>query len=135
MRYGAAMAVPADRRYSTDHQWIQRVGEAWRVGLTAFAQDALGDVTMVQLKLDGATIGAGDEMGEVEAFKAMTDLYMPVAAELTKVNDDVIASPSLINEDPYGAGWLCEVRVLDPGELDALLDADGYAELIGASDG
>ena len=129
------MAVPVDRRYSTDHQWIQRSGEAWRVGLTAFAQDALGEITMVQLKIDGVAIAAGDEMGEVEAFKAMTDLYMPVAAELTKINDDVLASPTLINEDPYGAGWLCEVRVLDPDTVDALLDADAYAALIGATDG
>lgn len=128
------MHVPEDFRYSEDHQWIRPEGDVWRVGITAFAQDALGEVTMVALADPQASIEAGDEMGEIEAFKAMTDLYMPVDAVVLEHNQALLDAPTAINEDPYGAGWLCTVRPTSVADIAKLLDADAYRELIGLTD-
>ena len=125
------MLVPEDLRYSEDHQWVRPEGQLWRVGITAFAQDALGEVTMVQMSAPDAPVNAGDEMGEIEAFKAMTDLYMPVNAVMVAHNPALADSPTAINEDPYGDGWLCTVRPQSPVDLEKLLDAAAYRELIG----
>lgn len=132
MGYGAQMAVPQDRRYSVDHQWIMADGNAYRVGLTDFAQEALGEVTLVRFADAGATVTAGAEMGEVEAFKAMTDLYMPVEATILAANPRLGTEPTIVNTDPYGEGWLCRVQVERPNDLESLLDAGAYSELIGA---
>lgn len=129
------MLVPDDLRYSEDHQWVRAEGDLWRIGITEFAQEALGEVTMVQVIDDGEPIPAGDEMGEIEAFKAMTDLYMPAAAVVVEQNAALVDSPTAVNNDPYGAGWLCLVRPLAAEELTSLLDADAYRELIGATNG
>ena len=136
MGYGfAAMLVPDDLRYSDDHQWVRDEGELWRVGITAFAQDALGEVTMVQVANPNEPISAGDEMGEIEAFKAMTDLYMPVDAVIIEHNRSLHDTPTAVNADPYGNGWLCIVRPATRADLAKLLDADGYRELIGQTNG
>jgi len=127
------MQVPDDLRYSPDHQWVRPEGEVWRVGITAFAQDALGEVTMVKVAELQASIGAGEEMGEIEAFKAMTDLYMPVAGVVVEHNDALGDQPTVINSDPYGDGWLCLMRPSTPSDLDELLDAERYRDLIGLS--
>ena len=114
------MLVPVDLRYSHDHQWIRVEGDVWRVGITEFAQEALGEVTMVRIygasggviehRCTPSPISAGDEMGEIEAFKAMTDLYMPVDAVVVEANAALDDSPTAVNNDPYGDGWLCTVR-------------------------
>ena len=129
------MLVPDDLRYSEDHQWVRAENDLLRVGITAFAQEALGEVTMVQVAAANAAIAAGDEMGEIEAFKAMTDLYMPVEGVIVEHNPGLAAAPTAINEDPYGEGWLCLVRPASSEAIEELLDAAAYRELIGYTDG
>lgn len=129
------MLVPDDLRYSEDHQWVRVEGDLLRVGITEFAQEALGEVTMVQVADVQTSVGAGDEMGEIEAFKAMTDLYMPVDAVVVESNPALQATPTAINNDPYGNGWLCTVRPTSAADVDALLDAQAYRELIGYPNG
>ena len=125
------MLVPDELRYSEDHQWVRLEGDLLRVGLTDYAQEALGEVTMVQLVETGKAVPAGDEMGEVEAFKAMTDLYMPVTATIVEYNDSLHSDPDLVNNDPYGQGWLCIVKPEMVADVEALLDAQRYLALIG----
>lgn len=129
------MLVPDDLRYSEDHQWVRNEGELWRVGITEFAQEALGEVTMVRVHNGDEPVAAGDEMGEIEAFKAMTDLYMPAAAVVVEQNDALATSPTAVNTDPYGAGWLCLVRPESSDDIASLMSADDYRTLIGGSDG
>lgn len=139
------MLVPDDLRYSQDHQWVRVEGDVLRVGITEFAQEALGEVAMVRIQnVSGSespqgntspTISAGDEMGEIEAFKAMTDLYMPVDAVVVEANAALQDSPTAVNSDPYGDGWLCTVRPSDATDVDTLLNAQAYRELIGYTDG
>lgn len=125
------MLIPDDLQYSRDHHWVRNEGGVWRVGITDFAQDALGEISLVRLVSAGSTVGAGDEMGEIEAFKAMSDLYMPTAATMVAHNDELADEPSLVNTEPYGRGWLCLVRPVSVGDHADLLDADGYRALIG----
>ena len=127
------MPVPDDRWYSEDHQWLQADGDLYRVGLTDYAQDALGEVTLVQLVDTGVRVSAGAELGEVEAFKAMTDLYMPVNATVVELNTALAENPTIVNEDPYGLGWLCRVEIERADDVDALLDGASYRALIGAA--
>jgi len=124
--------VPDELFYSEDHQWVRIEGELLRVGITAYAQDALGEVTMVQLVEPGEVVATGDELGEVEAFKAMTDLYMPIAGTMVEHNTTLATEPTSINTDPYGAGWVCVVRPTDGVDhaQTALLDASAYRSLI-----
>ncbi|EWT00094.1 hypothetical protein N865_18245 [Intrasporangium oryzae NRRL B-24470] len=118
---------PADLRYTSDHEWV-RVGEGdvVRIGITAFAQDALGDVVYVSLPAVGDTVAPGDACGEVESTKSVSDVYAPLAGEVTATNAALDASPELINTDPYGEGWMFEVRLADTSALDGLLDAEAY---------
>ncbi|HAY68940.1 MAG: glycine cleavage system protein GcvH [Acidimicrobiaceae bacterium] len=129
------MLVPNDLRYSRDHQWVRVEGDLLRVGITEFAQEALGEVTMVQLADVQTTVAAGDEMGEIEAFKAMTDLYMPVDAVVVEPNAALAVTPTAVNSDPYGQGWLCTVRPSSAADVNSLLDAQAYLELIGYTNG
>lgn len=122
--------IPAELFYTAEHEWVQRIGDdTVRVGITDFAQAALGDVVFVQLPEVGATLATGDSFGEVESTKSVSDLYSPVSAKVVAVNGDLDGDPQLVNSDPYGAGWLVELRV-EAGTLEAdlgeLLDADGY---------
>jgi glycine cleavage system H protein len=122
--------IPAELSYTTEHEWVQRTGDdTVRVGITDFAQSALGDVVFVQLPDIGADVTSGETFGEVESTKSVSDLYAPVTAKVVAVNGDLESSPDLVNSDPYGAGWLVELQVeaggLETG-LDELLDADGY---------
>ena len=122
--------IPADLRYTADHEWIRRTGEdTVRVGITDFAQSSLGDVVFVQLPEVGATVAAGESFGEVESTKSVSDLYAPLSATVVAVNSDLEASPQLINSDPYGEGWLLELRA-DSAALDqgwaTLLDHQAY---------
>ena len=122
--------IPADLQYTAEHEWLRRTGDgAARVGITDYAQAALGDVVFVQLPEAGTALRAGDAFGEVESTKSVSDLYAPVTAKVLAVNADLEASPELVNSDPYGDGWLIEIEVSDEtlAEVAAtLLDADGY---------
>ncbi len=123
------MNVPDDLYYSSDHEWIRVEDGRFRIGITDYAQDALGDVVFVQSPDVGAELGAGDTFGEVESTKSVSDLYAPLSAKVVAVNGDLEGSPDLVNSDPYGEGWLVDLRV-DGGTLDddltALLDPDAY---------
>ncbi|MFN8071249.1 MAG: glycine cleavage system protein GcvH [Mycobacterium sp.] len=122
--------IPADLRYTAEHEWVLRTADdTVRVGITDFAQSSLGDVVYVQLPDVGAAVTAGDSFGEVESTKSVSDLYAPVSGTVAAINGELEGSPQLINSDPYGQGWLLEIRG-DAGALEqglaALLDADGY---------
>jgi len=126
--------IPADLRYTPEHEWVRRAGDdTVRVGITDFAQSSLGDVVYVQLPEVGAEVTAGESFGEVESTKSVSDLYAPVSATVVAVNDALEGDPALINSDPYGEGWLLELRSdaagLDAG-LEALLDADNYGQTV-----
>jgi glycine cleavage system H protein len=123
--------IPADLHYTAEHEWVRRNGgDTVRVGITDFAQSALGDVVFVQLPDVGSEVTAGESFGEVESTKSVSDLFAPVSGTVSAVNGDLEASPQLVNSDPYGAGWLLDVRVSDAAELEsaisALLDAQTY---------
>jgi glycine cleavage system H protein len=122
--------IPADLSYTEEHEWVQRTGDTTvRVGITDYAQSALGDVVFVQLPDVGAEVTAGESFGEVESTKSVSDLYAPVSAKVVAVNGDLEANPQLVNSDPYGEGWLVDLKIegssLDDA-LSGLLDADGY---------
>ena len=126
--------IPADLYYTSEHEWVLRTGEdTVRVGITDYAQSALGDVVFVQLPDVGSDVTAGDAFGEVESTKSVSDLYAPVTAKVVAVNGDLEDSPELVNSDPYGEGWLVDLRVGEGGLADALsslLDADGYRDVV-----
>jgi glycine cleavage system H protein len=124
--------IPEDRKYTKEHEWVEvkRDGDTVRVGITDYAQEQLGDVVFVQLPPLGETTGRGDALGEVESTKSVSDIYAPVTGEVVAVNDALSDSQELINSDPYGAGWMVELRLDDPDELDELLDADDYLEVV-----
>ena len=124
------MQVPEQLRYSRDHEWVALDGTRVRVGITDYAQDALGDVVYVQLPTVGATVAAGDGFGEVESTKSVSDVYAPVSGTVAAVNDALGDTPELLNSDPYGAGWICEIDCTDVAEVEALLDAAAYQALI-----
>lgn len=123
------MQVPQDLRYSSDHEWVSVDGTRARIGITDYAQDALGDVVYVQVPTVGAAVAAGDSFGEVESTKSVSDIYAPVSGTVVAVNEALGSTPEALNQDPYGAGWLCEIEMSDPSQVDALLDAAGYQSL------
>jgi len=126
--------IPAELRYTAEHEWVRRTGDdTVRVGITDFAQSSLGDVVYVQLPDVGTELAAGDSFGEVESTKSVSDLYAPITATVTAINADLEGSPQLINSDPYGQGWLLELRVDGDGLDEAfagLLDADAYQDTV-----
>ncbi|MFI5606801.1 glycine cleavage system protein GcvH [Amycolatopsis sp. NPDC051903] len=124
------MTTPEELRYTEEHEWVAtREGALVRVGITEYAQDQLGDVVFVDLPEVGKQVGSGDVFGEVESTKSVSELFAPVDGEIVAVNDAVGESPELINSDPYGEGWLVEIRMDDPSGLDALLEAEAYQAL------
>lgn len=124
------MNVPEDLRYSTDHEWAQADGDVVRVGITDYAQDALGDVVYVELPQVGDRVEQGEPFGEVESTKSVSELFAPVSGVVSEVNDELAGAPQRLNEDPYGDGWICTVEFDDASQLDSLLDAGGYRDLI-----
>ena len=123
--------IPADLHYTAEHEWVRRSGEdTVRIGITDFAQSALGDVVFVQLPDVGSEVAAGESFGEVESTKSVSDLYAPVSGKVAAVNSDLDGSPQLVNSDPYGAGWLLDVQASDVAALESavseLLDAEAY---------
>ncbi len=123
------MDVPPDLQYSTDHEWVRVDGNRVQVGITDYAQDALGDVVFVQVPEQGAAVAAGAGISEVESTKSVSDIYAPVAGTITEVNGALDANPELLNQDPYGEGWICTIEVDDTSAPDGLLDADAYRKL------
>jgi glycine cleavage system H protein len=124
--------VPDDRRYTSDHEWVLADGGLARVGVTDYAQDALGDVVFVQLPERGAIVTAGESFSEVESTKSVSDIYAPVNGSVTDVNNELVDAPQRINEDPYGGGWICVIEMSDSAEYDNLMDAESYRQLISA---
>jgi glycine cleavage system H protein len=120
------LEYPAGLRYTAEHEWVRTDGDTVRVGITSFAQEALGDVVYVSLPTVGDAVVAGDTCGEVESTKSVSDLYAPVSGEVTDVNGALDATPELVNTDPYGEGWMYELRVTDAGALEGLMDVDTY---------
>ena len=121
--------IPPDLHYTAEHEWIRRTGDTVRVGITDFAQEALGDVVFVRLPDEGTDLTSGEAFGEVESTKSVSDLYAPVSAKVVAVNEDLDASPELVNSDPYGGGWLIELQVDSDAvqkAFDELLDAEAY---------
>lgn len=124
--------IPDDLRYSSDHEWVRVTNEGTvRVGITDYAQNSLGDIVFVQTPEPGTEVEAGDALGEVESTKSVSDVLAPVSGTVTARNDTLDSTPELINSDPYGDGWMIEIELSDPSSMDDLLDAAGYAEVIG----
>ena len=125
------MNTPDNLKYTQDHEWVSINGDTVTVGITDFAQSELGDIVYVEIETEGEDIEKGEVFGTVEAVKTVSDLFMPVSGTVTAVNEDLEASPELVNEDPYGKGWMIKIQLSNPDELEDLLDADKYGELIG----
>ncbi|MGE3621520.1 MAG: glycine cleavage system protein GcvH [Acidimicrobiia bacterium] len=124
------MNIPDDLRYSTDHEWVRVEGGKVRVGITDYAQDALGDVVFVDLPEIGTAADRGASVCEVESTKSVSDVYLPLAGTVTEVNAELADAPERLNEDPYGDAWLFVVEPVDLAQVEELLDADGYRKLI-----
>jgi glycine cleavage system H protein len=127
---GGSGLNPADRRYTTEHEWIKPEGEHYVVGITAFAQDQLGDIVYVELPKVGDRIEAGSTFGVIESVKTASDLYAPVSGEVVEVNGELVDEPQNVNEDPYERGWMIKIRA-EASDLEQLLTADQYAEQTG----
>jgi glycine cleavage system H protein len=121
--------VPEDLRYSEEHEWVRVEGTRVRVGITDYAQDALGDIVFVDLPDVGSEITAGGALGEIESTKSVSELYAPVSGTVTAVNDALTGGPEVINQDPYGAGWICELELAPGADPGSLLDAAAYEAL------
>ena len=123
-------SIPSDLRYTEQHEWVRDDGDTVTVGITDFAQDQLGDVVYVDLPGAGTELDGGQPFGEVESTKSVSDLYAPVAGSIVERNEELEERPELINEDPYGEGWMVVIRPADDADLGALLDAEGYRQHI-----
>jgi glycine cleavage system H protein len=121
---------PTDRRYTKEHEWVRVENNLSTIGITDYAQDQLGDLVYLDLPSSGTQVKQLDKLGEIESVKAVSDLYSPVSGEVTEANQEVIDRPELVNQSPYGQGWLVRMRLADPAELDGLLTAEQYDELI-----
>ena len=122
---------PADRRYTTEHEWIKPEGEHYVVGITSFAQDQLGDIVYIELPRVGDQLEAGKAFGVIESVKTASDLYAPVSGEVVEVNGELVDQPQSVNDDPYGRGWMVKVRTAEPEEVERLLTAEQYSEQTG----
>ncbi|MFT4976271.1 MAG: glycine cleavage system H protein [Myxococcota bacterium] len=120
------MSYPANLKYRDSHEWIRVADGVATVGISAFAQDSLGDVVYVDMPEVGADVAAGDAIAEIESVKAVSDIYAPVSGTIAAINEDLDGSEDSVNSDPYGAGWLFQIKLSDEGELDGLMDAAAY---------
>ncbi|MEI3155605.1 MAG: glycine cleavage system protein GcvH [Odoribacter sp.] len=124
------MNVPAELKYTKEHEWIRVEGEEAVVGITDYAQSQLGDIVFVECETVGDDLEAGDTFGTIEAVKTVSDLYLPVGGEVLEFNEGLEDEPELVNKDPYGKGWIVKIKINDETELDGLLSADAYKALI-----
>jgi glycine cleavage system H protein len=125
------MNFPSNLRYTKDHEWISLDGNTATIGITDFAQRELGDIVYVEVETIGKTLHAGDVFGTVEAVKTVSDLYLPVAGTINELNADLSNAPELVNNDPYGKGWMIKMTVSNAGDFVSLLDAAGYEAIVG----
>jgi glycine cleavage system H protein len=125
------MNIPAELRYTKEHEWIRVEGDVAYVGITDYAQSELGEIVFLDINTEGETIAQSEVFGSVEAVKTVSDLNMPVTGEVLEVNEAINDNPELVNSDPYGEGWMIKIQVADPAELDTLLDAAANQALIG----
>ncbi len=125
------MNIPADLKYTKDHEWVKIDGDTAIVGITDFAQSELGDIVYVEIETEGETLDAEEVFGTVEAVKTVSDLFMPLSGEVIEVNEALEDTPEAVNQDPYGQGWMIKVKITDTAEIDNLLTAEQYKELIG----
>ena len=125
------MNIPANLKYSKEHEWVRIEGDVAYVGISDFAQGELGDIIYVDIESVGETLNANDIFGTVEAVKTVSDLFLPLGGEVLEVNEKLADQPDLVNTDPYGDGWMIKMKITDEAELDSLLDAAAYAALIG----
>ena len=123
------MDIPEDLRYSPEHEWVRADGTRVRIGITDYAQDALGDIVFVDLPTVGSVVDVGGQIGEVESTKSVSEIYAPLAGTVTAVNDALADAPELINQDPYGEGWICELELASGADVSGLLDAAAYGDL------
>jgi glycine cleavage system H protein len=126
------MNIPENLKYTKDHEWIKAEGDVALVGITDFAQNELGDIVFIEVETVGESLAKEETFGTIEAVKTVSDMFMPVSGEVLEFNKSLEASPETINKDPFGAGWVIKIKMSDHSELDALLDAGQYRDLIGA---
>ena len=126
------MNIPADLKYTQDHEWVRVEGDVAVVGVTDFAQGELGDVVFVEIETEGETLDKGETFGTVEAVKTVSDLFMPVGGEVAEFNEELADEPELVNKDPYGKGWMIKINIADSAELNELLSAEDYQKMIEA---
>ncbi|MFC0446346.1 glycine cleavage system protein GcvH [Pseudidiomarina halophila] len=124
-------SIPKELKYAATHEWVRNDGDGiFTIGISEHAQDLLGDMVFVELPEVGATVAAGDDIAVAESVKAASDIYAPIAGEITAVNEELEDSPETVNSDPYGDGWLFKIKAEDPSEVESLLDAEGYQAVI-----
>lgn len=124
------MNFPEDLKYTSEHEWVRLDGDVATVGITDYAQDQLGDIVFVELPGEGETLEKGDTFGVVESTKSVSDLYVPLSGTVIESNDPLLDSPEILNEDPYGEGWMIRIKISDPQEVEALLDVKAYQKQI-----
>lgn len=125
------MSVPAELKYTKDHEWVKVDGDTATIGVTDFAQSELGDIVYVEVETEGETLDKEEVFGSIEAVKTVSDLFMPISGEITAFNEELESNPEVVNTDPYGEGWMIKVAISDSSELDGLLSASEYQDLIG----
>ncbi len=125
---------PSELRYDKEHEWVRVDGDTAVIGITDFAQDQLGEVVYVDLPAEGDEVASGDTFGEIESVKSVSELFSPITGEVVKVNEDLDDAPETVNEDPYGDGWMIEVRMADPTEVDDMLTAEEYESFVSEED-
>lgn len=126
------MSIPANLKYTKDHEWVSIEGDVATVGITHFAQKELGDIVYVEVETLDQTLSKDEVFGTVEAVKTVSDLFLPLAGEIIAFNEDLESAPETVNSDPYGAGWMIKIKIADASEIDSLLSDEAYKELIGA---
>ncbi|MFT4602110.1 MAG: glycine cleavage system H protein [Arenicella sp.] len=125
------MNVPADLKFTKDHEWIKVDGDVATIGITDFAQSELGDIVYVEIETEGESLDAEEVFGSIEAVKTVSDLFMPISGEVSEINEEIESNPEVINSDAYGKGWLIKVKISDASQIDGLMSAEAYQELIG----
>lgn len=126
------MKVPTDLKYTKDHEWLRTEGETGYIGVTDFAQGELGDIVFIEIETVGETLKKEEVFGTIEAVKTVSDMFMPVSGEILEMNPVIEETPEVVNKDPYGKGWMVKIKLTNPSEINDLLSAEKYSELIGA---
>jgi glycine cleavage system H protein len=126
------MNIPDNLKYTKDHEWIKVEGDEAVIGITEFAQKELGDIVFIEVETEGESLDAGEAFGTIEAVKTVSDMFMPCDGEVLEFNAELESNPEIVNKDPYGEGWIIRIKVSDAAQLDELIDADAYKELIEA---